>query len=260
MNTNFKKEVQLFMIFDILGDTERTGPHLWKINRFRLEDVKNHILDLLLITRILKKHLPTNLDYNKIYDYIICHDLPEAITGDITKFEGITEEEIKKVTNIAIEYLSNKFNNIIDFKTILNNYENRNDLESKIVHMIDKIHSSTTFIKYQSEQNIDMQNPNIIKELRNHPFVKEKISEGKDLADTFFEFHLKAVNITNEELIKYNIEREYANSITNIIKEFAIEFHNQKLNNTLFSIEKEFPKEAMIYNRNKSKNLHNNSI
>ena len=109
MNTNFKKEVQLFMIFDILGDTERTGPHLWKIHRFRLEDVKNHILDLLLITRILKKHLPTNLDYNKIYDYIICHDLPEAITGDITKFEGIPEEEIKKVTNIAIEYLSNKF-------------------------------------------------------------------------------------------------------------------------------------------------------
>ena len=39
-----------------------------------------------------------------------------------------------------------------------------------------------------------------------------------------------------------------ANSITNIIKEFAIEFHNQKLNNTLFSIEKEFPNGESLKN------------
>ena len=30
---SFEKEVKLFMIFDILGDTERTGPHLWYIKR-----------------------------------------------------------------------------------------------------------------------------------------------------------------------------------------------------------------------------------
>ena len=95
MEYNFKDDVKLFMVFDILGDTERTGPHLWQIERFRLEDVKNHILDLLLMARILKKYFPEGLDYDKITDYIICHDLPEAITGDITKFEGVSEEEIE---------------------------------------------------------------------------------------------------------------------------------------------------------------------
>ena len=35
------------------------------------------------------------LDFDKINDYILCHDLPEAITGDITKFEGVSEEERK---------------------------------------------------------------------------------------------------------------------------------------------------------------------
>ncbi len=62
---DFNKEIKLFMIFDILGDTERTGPLLWKIDRKRLEDIKNHEMDLLIILRIIKKHLPTNLDYNK---------------------------------------------------------------------------------------------------------------------------------------------------------------------------------------------------
>ena len=248
---DFEKEVKLFMIFDILGDTERSGPLLWKIERYRLEDIKNHILDLILIARILKRYLPDSIDFNKVIDYIICHDLPEAITGDITKFEGVSEEEIKRVTQIAIDYLSECFNNIIDFKTILNNYEARKDIETKVVHMIDKVHSSTTFIKYQSEQNVDMNDPRIIKELRYHPFVDAKINEGYDLADIFFEFHMKAVNITDEECKKYRISREDANSIVEAIRGFANEFYSQKLNQTLLNVKNDFPKEAMEYNKNK---------
>lgn len=251
MEYNFNKDVKLFMVFDILGDTVRTGPQLWYIDRERLEDVKNHILDLLLIARILKKHFPLNIDYDKINDYIICHDLPEAITGDITKFEGVPEEEIKRVTQIAIDYLSNKFGSVLDLSNILNNYENRIDIEAKIVHMIDKVHSATTFIKYQSEKDVNMDDPRIIPTLRNHPFVVKKIAEGKDLADIFFEFHLKAVDITDEECQKYNITRKDANIIVKVIRAFANEFYNQKLNGTLLGVENDFPSTAMKYNRKK---------
>lgn len=250
MNYNFDKDVKVFMIFDILGDTERTGPLLWKIERKRLEDIKNHIFDLLLIARILRKHFPSYINIDKIYDYILCHDLPEAITGDITKFEGITGEEVKRVTTLAIDYLSNEFNSVIDFANILNNYENRIDIESKIVNMIDKVHSSTTFIKYQTETNVNMDAPGIIPSLRNHPFVVEKIDEGKDLADIFYEFHMKSVNISEEECIKYNISKDDADKIVNAIRGFANDFYNKKINNTLFDVKKEFPKDAMKYNRN----------
>lgn len=251
MEYSFAKDVKLFMVFDILGDTERTGPLLWQIERKRLEDIKNHILDLLLIARILKKYFPDNIDYNKINDYIMCHDLPEAITGDITKFEGVSGEEIRRVTNLAIDYLSNRFGNVLDLGTILNNYENRVDIESKIVNMIDKVHSSTTFIKYQSEKNIDMDDPRIIPVLRNHPFVVKKIEEGKDLADIFFEFHMKSVNITDEECERYAISREIADKIVNAIRAFANEMYNQKLNGTLLDAKKDFPTDAMKYNRHK---------
>lgn len=253
MEYNFNKDVKLFMIFDILGDTERTGPHLWHIERDRLEDVKNHIFDLLLIIRLLKKYLPSDLDYDKINDYIICHDLPEAITGDITKFEGVSEEEINRVTKLSIDYLSEKFGDIMNFETILNNYENRADIEAKIVHMIDKVHSSTTFIKYQSESPVDMDAPGIIPELRQHPFVVEKIREGKDLADIFFEFHMKAVNISFEECQNYGINENYAETIVSTIRGFAAEMYNQKLDGTLLNIRSDFPEKAMQYNRAKKK-------
>lgn len=249
MEYNFNEEVKLFMIFDILGDTVRSGPQLWHIERSRLEDVKNHILDLLLIYRILKKHFPEILDNEKIVDYIICHDLPEAITGDITKFEGVSEAEIKRVTSIAIDYLISKFGKIIDFSKILYSYESKSDIEAKVVHMIDKVHSSIAFIKYQSEKNVDMNNPEIISVLRNHPFVVNKIAEGKDIADIFYEFHIKAVCITDEECQKYNITREEADQIVCVIKSFADAIYKQKQSGQLLEMSADFPSDAMIYNR-----------
>jgi 5'-deoxynucleotidase YfbR-like HD superfamily hydrolase len=250
MKYNFDKEVRLFMIFDILGDTERTGPLLWKINRKRLEDVKNHVADLIFMARILKKYFPSYLNFDLIYDYIICHDIPESITGDITRFEGVSGEEIERVTKKAIEFLSDTFNNVLDFEKILNGYENRIDIESKVVHMLDKLHSSTTFIKYQSEQNVDMDNPDIISDLRNHPFVVKKIAEGKDLADIFFEFHFMALNITDDECEKYKVSRNDADVIVNAIRAFANEIYSKKQNGTLLNDSEEFPVDATIYNRN----------
>ena len=96
-----------------------------------------------------------------------------------------------------------------------------------------------------------MDNPNIIKALRNHPFVVEKINAGYDLADIFFEFHMKSVSFTDEELQKYNITREDADIIVKAILGFATELYNQKQNKTLLNVKDNFPKEAMIYNRNK---------
>lgn len=250
MEYNFKDDVKLFMVFDILGDTERTGPHLWQIERFRLEDVKNHILDLLLMVRILRKYLPDNLDYDRITDYIICHDLPEAITGDITKFEGVSNDEIKRVTDLAINYLGDRFKGVMDVGEILKRYEGRVDLEAKVVNMLDKLHSSTTFIKYESENHVDMDDPRIIPELRQHPFVVEKINAGYDLADIFFEFHMKSVNISDEECIKYGITSETRAGIVNAIRGFANEIYSQKVNGTLLDSKKDFPQKAMLYNRN----------
>lgn len=246
---NLENEVKLFMVFDILGDTERTGPKLWHIDRFRLEDIKNHVFDLLLIERIIRKYLPVKLDEEKMFDYILCHDLPEAITGDITHFEGVSEEGRTRVTLEAIEYLHERFKNIFNFKEIILGFEEKCDLEAKVASLIDKVHSASTFVKYQSEQDIDMNNPEIIPELRNHPFVVKKINEGKDLADIFYEFHSLGIKITDEECEKYHISRDTADRIVDVIQTFLTEMYREKQDGTLFSEKDNFPKSAMKYNR-----------
>ena len=251
MKYNFDKEVKMFMIFDILGDTVRSGPLLWKIDRKRLEDVKNHVMDLIFMARIIRKYLPSYLNFDLIYDYIICHDIPEVITGDITKFEGISEEEIKRVTNSAIEYLSNNFNEVMDFSKLLNGYENRVDIESKIVYMLDKIDSFTTILKYQSEQNIDIKSPSTLSRLNLNPFIIKMIDEGKDLGDIFYLVHSMSINISDDECIKYNVSRNDANLIVEVIRSFADEMYSKKQNNTLLINKKDFPNDAVLYNNDK---------
>ena len=85
--------------------------------------------------------------------------------------------------------------------------------------------------------------------LRNHPFVVEKINEGYDVADVFFEFHLKAIHIIDEECLKYHISREDANKFVQVIRDFLKEMHRAKKENTLLINRSEFPKEAVLYRR-----------
>ena len=247
---DFKNEATLFMIFDILGDTRRTGPLLWHIKRERLEDIKDHTIDVMLIARMLKKYLPYYVDFSKLMDYLMFHDLPEAITGDITKFEGVPDEEIERVTNVAINYLNANFGDVVDFGEIIGAYEGQRDLEAKIAKMIDKLHSATTFIKYESEKHVNMDDPRIIPELRNHPFVVKKYNEGADLADIFFEFHMKAINISDDECKKFRITREDADRLVSAIRGFGTELYNRKQNQTLLNAKDDFPPEALDYNTN----------
>jgi len=223
MTLDFNQEVKLFMVFDILGDTERTGPKLWKVERSRLEDIKNHTLDLILMYRIVRDKLPIILDESKILDYFICHDLPEAITGDITKFQGVSSSERKRVTDLAIKYLSDTYGDIIDFGTIINGFEAQGDIEAKIAKMFDSIHSSTTFMKYQSEQNVDMDKPGIIPVLRNLSFVVEKIAEG--------------IKLMNEQKLADVLSNIDKNDFATVIERLEINFDpealTKKLNDTL---------------------------
>lgn len=239
------KEAKLFFLFDILGDIKRSGPIQWKIDRFRTSDIKDHIFDLIVIIKMLKPYLPAYINTEKMIDYAIIHDLTEVITGDITTFEGITKEEKKRVEKIAREYLIIEYQNMLNINTLLDDFEDSKDLEAKILHMIDKIHSSIEFLKYDNEKKVDMDNPEIIECLRENPRIVKLKKQGLSLGELFYVWHLSSVNFTEEEIMKYNISKEDADTITYFIKKFmkSIFKQSKKINNK----EEDFPVEAIIY-------------
>ena len=239
-------EAKLYMIFDMLGDIPRTGPLIWKVDRIRTEDIKDHTLDLIIMAEILKKHFPSYIDYDLLVNYIICHDLEEAITGDITAFQGVTKEEKERVNKIAMDYLIDTFGSVLDFKKYFIDFEENKTLEAKIAHMLDKVNGAIPFLKYDGEKLIDMNNPEVIEELRNSKAVIEGRKKYNSVGDIFFNYHMKNVIITEEERIKYNISLDDANKITNAIKKFMNGIYIESKN--VKKIKSDFPKEATIYN------------
>ena len=69
------------------------------------------------------------------------------------------------------------------------------------------------------------------------------------MADIFYQFHRQALLITDEECLRYGISRQDADEIVAVIRGFAEELYNQKVNCTLLGAEKEFPLEAMKYRK-----------
>lgn len=241
-------DAKYYLFFDKLGDIERRGPLLWGIDRYRTEDVKNHIFDLLLILDILFPKFNCKLDKELMKNYIFIHDLSEVITGDITAFEGIDKSEIDRVTLLAIDFIEQSFSEFLTPKTILKDYESKITLESKIVNMIDKIQSAIPFLKYESEKNIEYKKQKIYSRIKNMPLIKECESKKMDLGDMFFLFHLEAVSFTDDECIKYNLTKNDANNIINVIKDFANNIYSLKTNKSIKDLELDFPKDAQIYN------------
>ncbi|MBR3145971.1 MAG: HD domain-containing protein [Bacilli bacterium] len=249
-NDKIKKEAKLFLIFDMLGDLKRSGAVQWKVKREKTEYVKDHVFDLIIITKLIKPYLPKFVDIDKIIDYAIVHDLEEAITGDITGFEGVSKEEKNRVNKIAMDYLIDTYGDILTLNKLFNEFENSETIEAKILHMLDKISSSIPFMKYDNEELIDMDNSEIIESLRTNPGVIKLKQQGLTLGEIFYVWHLKSVNISDDELNKYNISREDADMITNAIKNIMLAIHDEIPH--LKEIEEDFPKEAMLY-----KNINN---
>lgn len=256
-----EKEARYFLTYDMLGDLKRSGPVQWKVNRYRTEDVKDHTLDLIVMIKLIKPYLPSNIDLSKMIDYALFHDNEESITGDITGFEGVSKEEKERVNKIAMNYLINSYKGIMNIENSIEGYEGKKDIEAKIVYMLDKMSSCIPFLKYDYEHEVDMDNPEIIDSLRNNPGVVKLKEQGLSLGEIFYVWHLRKVNFSDEELVKYNITKETADSIIETIKTFmkSIVIQVKQLN----QIVDDFPKEAMIYrdiNHNEEETLKTREI
>lgn len=239
------KEAKLYVLFDMLGDLIRSGPLQWKVDRFRTEDLKDHVFDLILMVKLIRPHLPSYIDTEKMTDYAIVHDLAEIITGDITGFEGIPASEKERVTRLATNYLIDVYGDLMHVGELLTAYEEKADIEAKVLKFLDSISSSNTFTKYDNEHKIDMDNPAVIQCLRENPGVLELRKECSTLKEVFYVWHSRKIKFTEEEIKKYNISKEDADRIVLKAKALMASIYEEYAH--VDEIIADFPKEAMIY-------------
>lgn len=143
MLTHMKETDSLEALFNMVALTHRfqqTKRSIYATGEDRFENDAEHSFQLALIAWYLIEKQNLSLNKEKVLLYALCHDLPEAYTGDVsfyrTKEEDVSKKELEKE---AVKQLLKDHPDFPSLNATITSYEKMNDEESKFVYALDKI-------------------------------------------------------------------------------------------------------------------------
>ena len=113
-----------------------------------------HIFKLSFLVMLIQPYLKQDVDYTKMLELALIHDIAEGKTGDYTVANQIAHPELKKEKQLreaqAIKELKKMLPSPLNQKldTLFEEYENKETLESKIVSMLDKLEANLQANQY----------------------------------------------------------------------------------------------------------------
>ncbi|VFJ12571.1 HD domain-containing protein [Candidatus Nitrosocosmicus franklandus] len=168
-----------------LKDLPRTG-WLEKLKIKESESVASHTLLMIVILLFWTSKYPFSDNRKlRLINMILVHDLAESIVGDITP-EAMNATKKRKIEEEAFSFILSKFpqNNLTkDFLSVWEEYNKHSSIDSKIVHLIDKIEMLLQADFYfESRKNIQVS--------QIYPF-KESVSSFINNNKNYFESYNK---------------------------------------------------------------------
>ncbi len=131
---NIKKLIEIMSVAEKLKNNTR---HSWTSSN-RQESVAEHSWRLSFMAYLVKDEFP-DVDINKVILMCICHDLGEAITGDIPSFNKTEHDEIieDKAVDQLISNLPEPYKKELTMLFI--EMQEQRTMESKIYKALDKM-------------------------------------------------------------------------------------------------------------------------
>ncbi len=93
---------------NLLKTLKRQGWKDWSIEKEKSESVADHIYGCQMLAWCILEQTDLHLDVNKIMAMISLHETEEIKIGDITPFDGMTQEEKKKLGKEAVHQTLSK--------------------------------------------------------------------------------------------------------------------------------------------------------
>jgi len=130
----------LFSMVALTHRFQQTKRVIYATGEDRFENDAEHSFQLALIAWYLIEKQKLPLDKEKVFMYALCHDLPEAYTGDKSFYR--TKEEDANKKELEKEATKKLIRDHADFPSLgatIISYEEMHDEESKFVYTLDKI-------------------------------------------------------------------------------------------------------------------------
>ena len=127
---------KLKYLINILGKLKETNRSGWKKKKIKNpETVAAHSYGVCLLTLLFA---PAHLDKEKCLKLALIHDIQEALVGDITPFDGVSEEEKAQREKAAVKEISQKFH-FAELEDLFAEYEENKTKEACFIKDMDRL-------------------------------------------------------------------------------------------------------------------------
>lgn len=142
--------LKIFKVIGQLKTLKRTG---WVQNDISLpESVADHMYRMSMLSFFITD---PSINRDKLMKICLCHDLAEAIVGDITPYDGVSKEEKKKLEEDALRMIVGNIGHAEIADEILSlwlEYENGTSKEAEIAKNLDKFEMIIQADEYEQTQ------------------------------------------------------------------------------------------------------------
>ena len=186
--------VEIFKFYYLnfrLKNIVRTGWDInhWNIKSNRIERISEHVIGTLCLTIVLNSEFEYNLDFDEVLRMLAIHETGETLIGDITPFDGITQEKKKEIEHCAMIDALGNLKKRESLLSLLFDFDEQIKLEAICSHFIDKIEADLQAKLYQDkgmQHSLNDQKNNCV---FNSPKVQQMVKDGaKDAFDIWFEW------------------------------------------------------------------------
>lgn len=153
---NYNNIINFYKQYIELEQIIRKGWLMCNVPAERLESVADHTLQLIMLASVITKELKIDIDYKRLIDMLIIHDLGETIVGDISEVE-LNRQEKKIEEAKAIKELLNTLseeNSEYYYKLWLE-MESKSTETSKFAYLLDKIDAIIKAGIYEKQYNVE---------------------------------------------------------------------------------------------------------
>lgn len=180
---NYNNIINFYKQYIELEQIIRKGWIMRSVPAERLESVADHTLQLIMLASVITKELKIDIDYKRLIDMLIIHDLGETIVGDISEVE-LNRQEKKIEEAKAIKELLNTLSeeNADYYYKLWLEMESKSTETSKFAYLLDKIDAVIKAGIYEKQYNVE----GLFDEFSG--FQKQRQTFNNSILEELFEF------------------------------------------------------------------------
>ena len=169
----------------VLKHKERSGWVEWNVIARRLESVAEHVFSVQQLAWLIYSEAELDLDIEHVISMLSLHETEEVKIGDITPFDGVSEDEKLRIGNEAVDELWGNLKRKNKMISLIDEFNERKTKEAKFAYLCDKLDCDLQAKKYSDEGRCTI--GCAPKGLIDNPDIRKLILESgaKNVSDVF---------------------------------------------------------------------------